>query len=300
MKLDEMTVPNRLRRLAGAFLIAMAAAAPALAQDDGEIRALQERLRRLDRELVEVQKQVYRNPDRATPPPTAAPVAAPPSEAERNLDVRIASLQSELRSTTGQIEEVNFAVGDIRQRLDRLVNDLDHRLAAIEKAFAEHPPGAATQVAARAAPTLGAAAPAAAATPAVVKLPNGTPKEQYAFAFDLLKRSEYAQAEQALKQFVAAHPTDALAGSAQYWLAETYFARNDFAGAAQQFLASYQKYPQGPKAPDSLVKLGLALAKLNKTPEACAAFGRFQKEYPAATGALRGRVADERTRLKCS
>lgn len=300
MKLDEMTVPTRLRRLAGALLITVAAAAPALAQDDGEIRALQERLRRLDRDLVEVQKQVYRNPDRVTPPPAAAPAAAPASEAERNLDVRIAALESELRSTTGQIEEVNFAVSDVRQRLDRLVNDLDNRLAALEKAFADHPPGAATLAAARAAPAPGAAAPAAAATPAVVKLPNGTPKEQYAYAFDLLKRSEYAQAEQALKQFVAAHPKDALAGSAQYWLAETYFVRNDFAGAAQAFLASYQKYPQGPKAPDSLVKLGLALAKLNKTPEACSAFARFQKEYPSATGALRGRVADERTRLKCS
>ncbi len=133
-----------------------------------------------------------------------------------------------------------------------------------------------------------------------VKLPKGSVKEQYDFAFDLLKRSEYAQAEQALKQFVAAHPTDALASNAQYWLAETFYVRNNFADAAQQFLAGYQKYPQSQKAADNLYKLGLSLAKLNKNAEACAAFARFQKEYPAAAGGLKGRVTDERTRMKCS
>jgi tol-pal system protein YbgF len=306
MNLEAMTIRVACRRLAGALLIAAAAWLPAAAQDNGDqVRALQERLRRLDRDLVAVQKQAYRNADSGPPAAAAVPVAAAPDAeqaAATTLDTRIAALESELRATTGQIEETNFAVGEIRERLDRLVNDLDFRLAALEKAFADHPPNpAVAPAAARAGTAPGAAAAApAAATPAVVKLPKGTPKEQYAYAFDFLKRSEYPQAEQALKEFVAAHPGDALAASAQYWLAETFFARNDFTGAAQQFLTSYQKYPQGPKAPDSLVKLGLSLAKLGKTPEACAAFTRFQNEYPTATGALRGRVADERQRLKCS
>jgi tol-pal system protein YbgF len=272
---------------------------PAAAQDSQDVRALQDQLQRLDRELTTVQQQVYRG----TAAPAAAPSGAPPSDAQASaaatLQTRIYALQGELRTTTGQIEEVNFAVSDIRQRLDKLVNDLDFRLAALEKSFAERPPTAAVATPATAP---GAAAPAHKAEAAVpkVKLPPGTAKVQYEFAFDLLKRSEYGQAEQALKQFVAAHPTDPLASNAQYWLAETFFVRNNFADAAAQFLAGYQKYPQAPKAPDNLVKLGLSLAKLNKTPEACAAFARFQKEYPSATGALRGRVADERTRLKCS
>jgi tol-pal system protein YbgF len=295
-----MAMPIGIRRLAGALLLSLAAM-PAWAQDNPQLRELQERLRQLDRELVTVQKQVYRGPATTGAPAPAQP-ARPPTDAEltarTNLETRIAALESELRATTGQIEEVNFAVGDIRQRLDRMVNDLDFRLAAIEKAFAEHPPNPAAGAAARSAGDKPAQVAAAGAV--AVKLPKGTPKEQYAFAFDLLKRSEYDQAEQALKQFVTAHPGDPLASQAQYWLAETYFARNDFAGAAQQYLTGYQKYPQSPKAPDSLVKLGLSLAKLNKKPEACAAFARFQKEYPSASGALRGRVTDERQRLKCS
>jgi tol-pal system protein YbgF len=298
-----MTVMKQsLRRLAGALLVSVTVWLPAAAQDSADLQALQDRLQRLDRDLMAVQQRVYRGGAATSTAPSQA--AAPPSDAQTaatvNLQTRISGLESELRKTTGQIEEANFAVGNIRQRLDRLVTDLDSRLAALEKAFAERPPApsaAITPVAAPSATKPGA--PAAAPVPPV-KLPKGSAKDQYEFAFDLLKRSEYGQAESALKQFVAAHPTDPLAPNAQYWLAETFFVRNDFAGAAAQFLAGYQKYPQAPKAPDTLVKLGLSLAKLNKTPEACAAFARFQKEYPTATGALRGRVSDERQRLKCS
>jgi len=291
-----------LRRLAGILLMSVAAGLPAAAQDSADVRALQDRLQRLDRELVSVQKQIYRDNGATSAAPAPAPAARSDAETATavNLETRISTLQSELRTTTGQIEEVNFAVGDIRQRLDRLVNDLDSRLAALEKAFAERPPPATAVTPAAAPSATKPGVPAAQAAVPAVKLPKGSAKEQYEFAFDLLKRSEYAQAESALKQFVAAHPADPLSPNAQYWLAETFFVRNDFAGAAAQFLVGLQKYPQAPKAPDTLVKLALSLAKLGKTPEACAAFARFQKDYPAATGALRGRVSDERQRLKCS
>ena len=138
------TTTQALRRLAGALLVSVAAGLPAAAQDGADVRALQDRLQRLDRELVSVQKQIYR--DTGATSAAAAPPPAARSDAETaatvNLETRISTLQSELRTTTGQIEEVNFAVGDIRQRLDRLVNDLDSRLAALEKAFAQRPPTA--------------------------------------------------------------------------------------------------------------------------------------------------------------
>ncbi len=279
--------------LAGVILLG-ALVGPHAAAQNQDVRALQDRLQRLDRDLVAMQQRVYRG---GTPPVSMAPVVSA-GDATGTLETRMAKAESDLRTTTGQIEEINFAVGDLRQRLDRLANDLDFRLSALEKSFAERPPA---KAAATPAVAPGATKPTAktAAVPAV-KLPKGTPKEQYDFAFDLLKRTEYAQAEQALKQFVAAHPKDPLAASAQYWLAETLFVRNNYVDAAAQFLAGYQKYPHSPKAPDSLMKLGLSLAKLKKNQEACAAFGRFQKEYPTATGALRGRVADERRRLKCT
>jgi tol-pal system protein YbgF len=142
-------------------------------------------------------------------------------------------------------------------------------------------------------------APAAVA-PSAVRLPSGSPKDQYDYAFDLLKRAEYAQAEQALRQFVTAYPRDPLAGNAQYWLGETFYVRNNYAEAATQFLKGYQTYPQSPKAPDNLFKLGLTLTILGKVQEACSAYQRFDREYANAAGALKRRVVDERQRLGCA
>ncbi|MBL8642785.1 MAG: tetratricopeptide repeat protein, partial [Rhodospirillaceae bacterium] len=61
-----------------------------------------------------------------------------------------------------------------------------------------------------------------------VKLPEGTPKAQYDYAFDFLKRQDYASAETAFREFLKRAPKDPLAGNAQYWLGETYYVRGDY------------------------------------------------------------------------
>lgn len=144
------------------------------------------------------------------------------------------------------------------------------------------------------------AATAAAAAPAAVKLPAGSTKAQYEYAFEFVKKQEYASAESALRQFVTTNPNDELAGNAQYWLGETYYVRGSYQEAAQQFLTGYQKYPKSPKAPDNLLKLGLSLANTGKTKEACAAYGRFTSEYANASEFLKRRVREERQRLACT
>lgn len=344
-----------------AIAILAAAPTPARAQQQ-DLRPLWDRIQRMERDLTALQRQTGVQPGGAMEAETAA-----------GATVRLAQLESDLRSTTGQLEEINFSVGQMRQRLDRLITDVDFRLGELEKvARGEKPsaPPVAAPAAAQAAPqvaevrppsanvpgavvpadatpagTLGApprdlgsipssidrslpsnvndpaagtglpppgAAPQVAALPgqipptaiatptaANIRLPQGSSKDQYDYAFDLLKRAEYAQAEAALRQFVTAHPADPLAGNAQYWLAETYYVRNNYSEAATQFLKGYQTYPQSPKAADNLFKLGVTLTILGKVQDACSAFQRFDREYASAPGVLKRRVTDERQRLGC-
>ena len=54
--------------------------------------------------------------------------------------------------------------------------------------------------------------------PSAGELPAGSASAQYNAAFGLIKQADYPAAEEALKTFVAQHPKDPLAGSAQYWL----------------------------------------------------------------------------------
>lgn len=158
------------------------------------------------------------------------------------------------------------------------------------------------QAAPRAAPGLGpVTSNQVAAVPAglAVALPDGTPKQQYEFAFEFLKRQDYPKAEATLRDFLKLHPKDALAGNAQYWLGETYYVRGDFQQAAVEFMAGYQKYPKTNKGPDNLLKLGMSMAKLNQTQGACTALGRLTKDYPDAPDTVLKSAGSERTKLKC-
>ncbi len=130
-------------------------------------------------------------------------------------------------------------------------------------------------------------------------LPSGSAFAQYNFAFGLLKQADYPAAENALRAFVQQHPRDALAGNAEYWLGETYYARGRYAEAAAVFAEGYKNYPRAAKAPDDLLKLGMSLARANQRQNACIALNQIDHDFPHAGGAIKARAAAERRRLGC-
>jgi tol-pal system protein YbgF len=97
---------------------------------------------------------------------------------------------------------------------------------------------------------------------------------------------------------MAKYPDHSLAGSAQYWLGETYYAQSDFKRAAQAFLRGYKTYPKSRRAADSLLKLGISLNRLGQTEQACAAYLAVSAEYPKAVEA-RKRAQAEAKRANC-
>lgn len=131
-------------------------------------------------------------------------------------------------------------------------------------------------------------------------LPGGTVKEQYSYAFGLLRQANYDRAEQALQEFVRLHPKESLASNARYWLGETYYVRAAYVQAAEVFLEGYQADPKGPKAPDSLLKLGMSLAGLEKKREACAAFEKLTKDFPDVAAGVKNTVKREKQKNGCS
>jgi tol-pal system protein YbgF len=146
----------------------------------------------------------------------------------------------------------------------------------------------------------GAAEQAAANAAASVVLPGSTPQEQYDYATSLVQRGAYAEAEIALKSFVAEHPKDPLAGNAQYWLGETYYVRSDFKNAAVAFAEGYQKYPKSAKSADNLLKLGMSLGQTGRNDDACTAFRQLDKQFPDASQAIKDRAARAKQRYKCN
>lgn len=135
--------------------------------------------------------------------------------------------------------------------------------------------------------------------PSAGELPAGSASQQYNAAFGLVKEANYPAAEEALRSFVAQHPKDALAASAQYWLGETYYARGRYGEAATAFAEGYKNYPKGPKAPDDLLKLGMSLARANQKQNACVAFGQLDHDFPHPGSAIKETATVEKKRLGC-
>ncbi|MDE0797512.1 MAG: tol-pal system protein YbgF, partial [Alphaproteobacteria bacterium] len=131
-------------------------------------------------------------------------------------------------------------------------------------------------------------------------LPAGMPKAQYDYALSLmLKQQDFAKAETALKSFIETNPNNRLTGNAHYWLGETFYVRESYQDAAFAFAEGFQKYPKGNKAPDSLLKLGMSLDRLEKRREACTAYSRLLSTFPKAGARLKARVQREQSRAKC-
>jgi tol-pal system protein YbgF len=128
---------------------------------------------------------------------------------------------------------------------------------------------------------------------------GGSINEQFNRAFGLVKQADYANAETALRAFIDAHPNDPLAGNAQYWLGQTYFARSKFPEAASAFAEGYKRFPKGTKAPEDLLYLGMSLAKADQKKNACVALEQLGTVFPNAAPAVRDRAAAEKKRIGC-
>jgi len=320
---------------AAAFL--SLAAMPAFAQSSSaDVRSLAEQVERLQRELTVLQRNVYQG---QAARPSGNGAAPGPVGGVADLLVRLDDLDSRISQLVGQIEETNHRITMMEQKFERFSSDLDVRLSGAGGAAAEAPASVASRpqpappagagdpsqnatvsgtlgnLSARDPQTRGTDAQAAAAAAAArnagqtstgpspalqgAALPDGTPDDQYKYAFGLLGRADYAGAERALSAFVEKHPTHSLAGNAQYWLGETYYVRNDFNAAARAFAVGYQKYPKSAKAPDNLLKLGLSLGNLNKPKEACQSYALLKKDFPKAIEQVR-RADGEMKRLRCA
>jgi tol-pal system protein YbgF len=130
-------------------------------------------------------------------------------------------------------------------------------------------------------------------------LPSGDAQTLYQQGYGALLQKDYASAEIAFSQLVDAYPNDMLASNAQYWLGESFYVRGQYKNAADAFLKGYKKYKSGDKAPDTLLKLGMALAELGQKDAACSTLDELKTKYPKAPEHIGEEAKAWRTKAGC-
>ena len=236
---------------------------PSAAQDIGDLSG---RLDILARKIVELERHVYRAGVTPAPAGAARGAGKDPARAA-GLEVGLQRLGDEFRRLTGSVEKLGHDVRVLNDRLGNLVADVDFRLSVIERAgldSSEEMPGNA-----------GPRGHGAAGTVAV-----GAVEEQYDFAFRLLLQKRLDEAEVALRSFIHGNADHALVSNAWYWLGEVHYVGKNYEQAADIFTEGYEKLPNGNKAPDSLLKLGISLARLGREEDACRALGELDTLFP--------------------
>jgi tol-pal system protein YbgF len=126
-----------------------------------------------------------------------------------------------------------------------------------------------------------------------------TPQKQYEFATSFLKVGDYSTAERAFREFVVFNSDHELAGSAQYWYAETFRIRQLYTDAASAYLEGYQKYPKGKKAPVNLLKLGVSMVQIGEKEQGCKMINGVELQYPNANQSVIQKAKYESKKFEC-
>jgi len=123
--------------------------------------------------------------------------------------------------------------------------------------------------------------------------------KQYEFATSFLQVGDYAMAERAFREFVISNPDHELAGSAQFWYAETFRIRQLYTDAASAYLEGYQKYPKGKKAPDNLLRLGVSMVQIGEKDQGCKMINGVSLQYPNAKKSVLLKAEYESKKFEC-
>lgn len=257
--------------------------------------ALQAEIDALREDVMVIQRQLYRNKDTGLAPSSAQDVA-----------VRMGEFDETLRQAVGKMDELEFKVKALEERINVINKDIDVRFKMLEGKPVEGAGlGAVSAPAPKYKAPVAAAAPKAIVGDSIAK-GNDLPavktlaaEEIYQQGLDAIKSGENDLAVQKFTSLMTKYPNHKLAGNAQYWMGEAYYAKKDYAKAAVSFAKGYEKYKNGSKGADNILKLGMSMKELGKKDEACTAFINLPKEFPKAEKPLKDKAAALAKSLNC-
>ena len=247
--------------------------------------------------------------------------------------LKLSEVEDQFRQLTNKFEEINFKLDKLSNRLTKIQADNQIRFQDIESAVSSGESGA--QLAAKPKTDTDKVLPGSSqpqdlgsisykdtetsetsqqiqsvdTTASVVTetfqteekiLPQDlSPKKQYEFATSFLKVGDYSTAERAFREFVLFNSDHELAGSAQYWYAETFRIRQLYTDAATAYLEGYQKYPKGKKAPINLLKLGVSMVQIGEKDQGCKMINGVEMQYPNANQSVIQKAKYESKKFDC-
>ncbi len=137
-------------------------------------------------------------------------------------------------------------------------------------------------------------------TSVVASLAPGGTRTEYDAVVSLYKGAQYDAAATGFTGFLQKYPRDKFAADATYLLGESYARLGRQREAAEQFLKFSTDYTRSSRAPDALLRLGVALNAFGAPKEqVCDTYREVGRKFPSASPDVRTNVEREMKRAKC-
>ncbi|MEO6114131.1 MAG: tetratricopeptide repeat protein [Sphingomicrobium sp.] len=286
----------RYRALLPIIAVAALSFSPAAAQKRQPTP--EQRIDRLEKQVRQVQKQVF---PKGQPADTAGFVDDPAAtqDAVNSIGGRMEAVERQLSEIVRQAEENGNRVAVMEADLARLRAEQDRRLRALESGASSTDEPTAEQVdAPPPAPKPKVETPSAdtAATP-------GTDPAEVAYdkGFQLWNTGKYDAAITSLNAMAKKYPDHRRVSWAYNLAGRAMLDKGQPRAAAEALLANYRRDPKGERAQDSLFYLGQSLVKLGQPSQACKAYAELEDVYGAALRApLKAGLPAAKSSAKCS
>lgn len=224
------------------------------------------------------------------PSPALLKVNVATANANAQMFDLVELLKRELQKLRGEVEELTYTLGRLKQDQKQRYLDLDRRIVSLS-----NQPAAvnATQTTSVVSEPIQINESTSLDTVTIIQKAYDPEAEKAAYkaAFTLIRERKYDASIEALLTFVKDYPQGTLLGNAHYWLGEVYAVQGDASLAALSFEYVISEFPEHRKIPDALYKAGVAYQQVGDTAKADVLLKRVLSEYPDSSAA---RLAQEK------
>jgi tol-pal system protein YbgF len=204
---------------------------------------------------------------------------------QESLFSQVSDTQREVQLLNGKLEETAFQLEKRLQQASADIAALKSRAGAGGQAVPEDLRARIESIEAEMGrlkaqvEALGGGGAAKEAPQARQKEPSG-PDRAYEEAYAVFKAKRYEEARKKMEEFIKKYPDHKLAGNAQFWIAETYFAEKDYDDAILAYEEVLQKYKGTQKAPAALLRQANAFRELGDKKAARGILKELIAKYP--------------------
>ncbi len=303
---------NSLRPIIVLAASAAIAFLPAVALAQRQPASPEQRIDRLERQVQQMQRQVF---PRGRPADTAGFAAEPAATQSSvvSLDQRLDALEKQMADMLRQSEENGHRLQSLEADIAKVRTDQEQRITALEQRISdtaaapaavpqpvtpETKPATSKPPAPKATgtkPIGGSSATTSATTPE-----DDPGEEAYTEGFRLWEANDYDSAITSLRAFTSAYPKHRRVSYANNLIGRALLDKGEARAAAQALLANYRSNPKGERAPDSLYYLGEALMKLGQPAQACKAYAELDAVYPKVRADLKKQIEEAKAEAQCS